>query len=512
MISQNNTLYRSAAGPSATVNSVRTAMVMVAFVVFAMIVGYAMRHVDSPGGIVTWSGAFNTDEGYHAKWAQNAVRFGTLGDPYDFSWFPAGFLHNIAAYGVFRVFGPSFEALRVYAAFLAALALILYWGLLAQAPDRFPRWQAVAILVVTVNYPAYARVLFIEPLGIVLSLASISLAVRTKAPPWVCALSIVLAFAAFLTKISFVDVTCTVLLVWVARLTIWRESDRADSAMWVAFAGSIGVMIGLIAALAWIFQASIVDFALYYYQTQYLGLAAIPLPLKILSSEIRVFRDFLENTHHAAFLVSLIVAAAVVAFKRPWQRTGPSQAPSTVFDKFASWARALRDHKLDVAMVAWLVIGFLLRGSTSYQPSRYFFPLLFPLSYAAVRLLQQSARALSVADLRRDAGHSSRRAGAALLSLALSKRRRIAIREPCLVRTRNRGESAAWPGGAVGRRRCDLCVVLKAHSSNRAGVRPTPLHALRSTRALATELLRFDRKGRSVHRTVQVVPGCRWHR
>jgi hypothetical protein len=43
-----------------------------------------------------------------------------------------------------------------------------------------------------------------------------------------------------------------------------------------------------------------------------------------------------------------------------------------------------------MAMGLWLVLGLLVRGSTSYQPSRYFYPLLFPLSYLTVRLLQQA--------------------------------------------------------------------------------------------------------------------------
>jgi hypothetical protein len=362
---------------------------MLAFVVFAMILGYATRQIDSPGGIVTWSGAFNTDEGFHAKWAQNSVRFGTFGDAYDFSFVPAGFLHNVATYVVFRAFGASFEVLRVYAAFLAALALILYWALLAQAPARFPRWQAVAILVVTVDYPAYARVLFIEPLGVVLSLASLCLVVRRNASPWACVLSVALGFAALLTKLHFIDVTCIVLLMWLARLTLWREHDRADRGMWIAFTGSTATMIVVCAALIWSFQDRIAEFAAYN-QTQYLGLATLPLPLKILLSEAQVLRDFLQITHHAAFLASLLVAGVVLAVQRPWKRVQASVTSRRLADSIVDAIYALRDRKLDVAMGLWLVIGFMLRGATSYQPSRYFFPLLFPLSYIAVRLLQQA--------------------------------------------------------------------------------------------------------------------------
>src|SRR5438477_6552907 len=105
-----------------------------ALVALVMFVAYATRFVDSPTGIVTWSGAFVTDEGFHSKWAQNATRFGSYGDPYDFSFVPAGFLHNMATLLVFRAFGASFEVLRLYAAFLAALALLLYWNLLGNAP------------------------------------------------------------------------------------------------------------------------------------------------------------------------------------------------------------------------------------------------------------------------------------------------------------------------------------------------------------------------------------------
>ena len=361
---------------------------MAAFVVFALAAGYATRDLDSPGGIVTWSGAFTTDEGFHSKWAQNAARFGTFGDPYDFSFVPAGFLHNIATFAVFRVFGASFEVLRVYAAFLAALALIVYWSILAHARSPFPRWQAVALLVVTVNYPAYARVLFIEPLGLVLSLSSIWLAVRKSS--WeVCAASIVLAFAAFLTKIHFLDVVCTVLILWIARLTVWRDGERIDTGVLTAVACSTATMIAVIAMLAWMFRGRIDEFVSYN-QLQFLGRDADPLALKILSSEIKVFGSLLENTHHAAFLLALVVAGVALAAKRPWRAFGPATSLPGFFGVVAGTARRLRDYKLDVAMWLWLVLGLLVRGSTSYQPSRYFFPLLFPLSYIAVRLLQQA--------------------------------------------------------------------------------------------------------------------------
>ena len=37
-------------------------------------------------------------------------------------------------------------------------------------------------------------------------------------------------------------------------------------------------------------------------------------------------------------------------------------------------------------------VGLLLRGASSYQPPRYFYALLFPLSYFAVRLLRQAPK------------------------------------------------------------------------------------------------------------------------
>jgi hypothetical protein len=198
-----------------------------------------------------------------------------------------------------------------------------------------------------------------------------------------------LAFAALLTKLHFIDVTCIVLLMWVARLTLWREHDRADRAMWIALAGSTAAMIVVCAALIWIFQDRIAEFASYN-QTQYLGRAALPLPLKILLSEAQVLRDFLQNTHHAAFLASLLVAGVAVAVRRPWKPVQASVASRRLADSIVEAIYALRDRKLDVAMGLWVVVGFVLRGATSYQPSRYFFPLLFPLSYIAVRLLQQA--------------------------------------------------------------------------------------------------------------------------
>jgi hypothetical protein len=362
---------------------------MAALIVFALGVGYATRQVDSPGGIVTWSGAFTTDEGFHSKWAQNAVRFGTIGDPYDFSFVPAGFLHNMATFAVFRAFGASFEVLRLYAAFLAALALLTYWAVLAHAPPPFPRWQVIALLVATVNYPAYARVLFIEPLGLVLSLASLWLAIRAKRPWWACAASVLLAFAAFLTKIHFLDVVCTVCLLWVARLTVWRESDRVDRGVLIALACSVAAMIIVTAALTWIFRGPIAEFVLYN-ESQFLGRSSAPLPLKVLSSELKVFGSLLENTHHAAFLVSLVVAGIALAARRPWRGAAPAAPVRGLFGKVAGAIRGLRDYELDVAMGLWLILGLLVRGSSSYQPSRYFYPLLFPLSYLAVRLLQQA--------------------------------------------------------------------------------------------------------------------------
>jgi hypothetical protein len=353
----------------------------------ALAVAYGTRHVDSPAGIVTWSGAFITDEGFHSKWAQNAVRFGTYGDPYDFSFVPAGFIHNVATLLVFRLFGASFEVLRLYAAFLGALALLLYWGLLRAAPPPFSRWMALLLLVTTVNYMAYARVLFIEPLALVFGLAALSLAVRPRVGWGACALSIVLAFGAFLTKIHGVDVVVTVIAMWLLRLVAWREFDGlAARRVGSTLIFSVVFMLGVAAALYLRFQEGVGEFVAAT-QTQFLGrMSARQIP----ANEAKAFGGLLQNTHHAAFFVAMLAAFVAFAVRRP--RIGAAlgaffRSPVGVL---RSRLPDLRAYQLDIAMVLWLVLGILVRGASSYQAPRYFFPLLFPLSYLAVRLLFQA--------------------------------------------------------------------------------------------------------------------------
>jgi hypothetical protein len=157
----------------------------------------------------------------------------------------------------------------------------------------------------------------------------------------------------------------------------------------IALACSTAAMILVIATLMWASQGRILEFVVYT-QSQFLGLDSAALPQKLLSSEIKVFGSLLENTHHAAFLVSVVVAGVALVAKRPWRGVGRAVRAPDFFGRIVGSMRGLRDYKLDVAMGLWLIIGFLLRGATSYQPSRYFFPLLFPLSYIAVRLLQQA--------------------------------------------------------------------------------------------------------------------------
>src|SRR5437867_3482445 len=361
-------------------------------VALVMFVAYATRFVDSPTGIVTWSGAFVTDEGFHSKWAQNAVRFASYGDPYDFSFAPAGLLHNVAVLLVFHTFGASFEVLRLYAGFLAALGLLLYWTLLRSAPPGFPRWQAMAFLVVTVNYPAYMRVLFIDPLGIVFSLLALSLAVRRQGGWPACALSIVFAFCAFLTKIHYLDVLFIVGIVWLFRVTLWRDSSAAVAHRErIALVCTTSLMLLVAGMLLWLVRDSIGEFVSTT-RTQFFGRSDASYSLKLVSSELQVLGNLPQNTHHAAFFAALLVAAALLVGGRRWRSLTHGTIPQDRAGWIVAKLSSLRDFKLDVAMGLWLVLGLLLRGASSYQPPRYFYALLFPLSYFAVRLLQQALK------------------------------------------------------------------------------------------------------------------------
>lgn len=358
----------------------------------SLLVAYATLRVDSPAGIVTWSAAFVTDEGFHSKWAQNAVRFGTYSAPYDFSFVPAGFLHNLAVLGVFGLFGASFEVARLYAGFLSGLALVLYIVLLRHAPPRFRAWQALAILVITINYVAYARVLFIEPLGLVFSLAALLFAVGSRATATACALSVTLAFLAFLTKVHFADIIGTVAVIWLLRLTVWNSLPRGEARR-IASAFAVALAVSCLATIAVYvgFRDLVAEFASIA-GSQMMKRGEAPLLLKVARNQAQVFAGLYANTHHAAFFASLALATAALVWAGARRVTAGHPLRALFPASLTDASLRLSEYKLDVAMVLWLLFGILVRGIASYQPPRYFYPLLFPLSYLAVRLLATCGR------------------------------------------------------------------------------------------------------------------------
>jgi 4-amino-4-deoxy-L-arabinose transferase-like glycosyltransferase len=339
-------------------------------VALAALCGLRFRHLDHdlPYNIVSASGSFVTDEGWYNKSAQLLIRYGQWRSELDFSFYSHTPLYVLLMSSVFWISGIGIATARAVSVVAFLASLVVLYRIYRTSQPRMMALLGCTAVSATMSVVTYSRMAIIEPVGIAFSLPALLIWIRHPRQPGWCLLSMMVAASAIFLKISFVFTFVVVGGLWMldclhlARHRRWRQS-AALAVTVVAVAAAAGWTLLEIrdwAAQDWtafsqgsaIEEAANIDF------------------LRIVDSEFKALRYRSRDRDKVVLFLTLAIVLPGLFFRRS------STFASLVADRAA------------LAMVLWAAAGFVLFSSIPYQPPRYYYFLVYPLTFLVTWCLQ----------------------------------------------------------------------------------------------------------------------------
>ncbi len=303
---------------------------------------------DFPGGI-TWSGVLYTDEGWYSNAAVRHVLDNRWYVPGDFN--PMVFMpvwHLIQS-AVFSAFGMSLVSARATAVVFSLLSLVLTFLVAHKNSDTFSSLLAALLLATNFIYFAYSRLALLEvcmTAFVLLALAVTYFKTVRRDSLAVC-LSAAVFSVAVLTKTTAVFALPAVLYMAGTRHATAAKRLPAALLFSVVFLVIVG---GFHLTTAHLFPE---DF--HYFKTVNINDRLSPDLLSILAGVVTSFS-------RASFLDPLIYPVTMIC--------------ALIFLLFSP---DFRNNSLVRAMMLWLCGHFVFLSITSYNPPRYYVPLIIPL-------------------------------------------------------------------------------------------------------------------------------------
>jgi len=365
--------------------------------------------MDPPGGIVTYSGAPLTDEGFYLKAARLHQVFGVWRNDCDANWSYHTPLFTLVTVGLSVVTPSLLFATRYFSVLCSTAAIAVFYAI---CRHRLPRVESlVACVLVAGSFDnfAFSRLAFVEPLGTLLSLAALFFWViwRGRWPGAIA--SMLFAVMAVLAKTNFVYTIGAVAALW-----LW-EAMRAVAAVNRVRAAALVLIVGIAAGML---------------ALAHVGIGALA------PGDARNMEKTLATEFTTASLQSAVTneATLVTSYsKQPWRRVlvaavllGLIGLASRRRGKPPASATDEGCLRASVAMAVWCLAGVLFFGYFEYQVPRWLYFTAFPLAYFAVDLLRTVV--------------PRRRTETALVLLALLH---LASQAPAVCRYANRSDKAS---------------------------------------------------------------------
>ncbi len=315
--------------------------------------------------ITSYSGTFITDEGWYSKSARSLALWGEWGHPMDRNIYSHTPLFALWMAGVFEVSGVSLEVARSasIAAFLASL-----WMLYLICRTRWAVEVSLAACLAvsaTLHVVTFSRMAIVEPTGVAVSLAALLLWIRYPARPGACVASLALAACAVFIKVGFVFTLGAAGLLWLADAAgLARRSRARAGTLALAIAGVGGTAVAaMLAVRAWAGRDWLEMQQLAVYEQT--GTAGLRASLNYVMWSVEEF--LFEEPQR---LVLLAAAALLVpAILLPWTAVS---------------ARRLASGRAVLALALWAVAGFVLFSIFEYRMPRYYYFLIYPLTFLAL--------------------------------------------------------------------------------------------------------------------------------
>ncbi len=328
---------------------------------------------DPPGGIVTSSGAFLTDEGYYLKAAALHHAFGSWRNEHDANWCVVTPLYSLLTVAMGYVFHPLLVPARYLSVACSVGCVAAFYALCRRARSRAESLACCLLAAAAFDNFAFSRLAFVEPMGTLFGLLALYFWVGWRGR-WVWAVaSCACAAAAMLTKLNLVYTPAAVGLLWLWQArAAWRGGDRR---------GALGIG-GVLAATACLGGLAIALAVGEPGEARHLrgsvaNIADVSSLGDVLSHEAQLFwYHSLHSSRRALVVAAVLGAVCWLAVGRGRPRSAPEAAAS---------ARHL------AAMAAWGAVGMLFFGFFDYQVPRWLTFTIYPFAYVAVSAVARVA-------------------------------------------------------------------------------------------------------------------------
>lgn len=347
------------------------------FLLAALVAVLALRLVaieaDPPGGIVSQSGAFLSDEGYYLKAATLRHSFGTWRQENDINWYPITPLYAVLTVAMGHLFQPLLVPAR-YASVLCSVAGIgVFYAICRHSRTRAESLLCCLLAAAAFDNFTFSRLAFCEPMGTMFGLLALYFWVAWRGRWGWAAASCACAAAAQLTKFNLLYTPITIGLLWLGEAALAWQAGRRRQALRLAAILSATACVGFAAT---VYALSGPGEALHI-QRSTGEVAGISTLSDVLAHEAKLFWLY----PRAAWRRALVVGAALGVV---WYAVAGRRARARDGSEGAS-ARPL------VAMGLWCGVGMAFLGLFEYQVPRWLYFTVYPFAYLAVSALARAA-------------------------------------------------------------------------------------------------------------------------
>ncbi len=325
--------------------------------------------------ISSYSGTFITDEGWYHKSARSLALWREWGHAMDRNVYSHTPLFALWMASVFEVFGVSLSVARTNSILAFVVSLWILYLICRTRHGVVVSLAACLAVSATLHVVTFSRMAIVEPTGVALSLAALWLWIRypARSDRWrafgatrACLASITLAVGATFVKVGFVFTLGTVGLLWLADaagLTAARSKAQAWRLVLVLAATGGLTLAVLFGVRDWAGRdwAEMQELAVY----EQTGTVSLRDSLDYVYWSVEEF--LLEEPQRLVLLVAAGLMAAAVLL--PWT---------------AAAARRRAAGRAWLAMALWAASGFVLFSMFEYRMPRYYYFLIFPLTFLAL--------------------------------------------------------------------------------------------------------------------------------
>jgi 4-amino-4-deoxy-L-arabinose transferase-like glycosyltransferase len=332
------------------------------------ILSWATLYIDHPFLIATNSRALYVDEGFYSDAAQNFAKFGRWGFPYDFpQWTGAPFLTFIQTL-VFPVFGASLETARLLSTVLSLISGLAFYAIIRTSLKPAPAVLLTSAGLLTISYVTHGRSALVEPTAVCAALLALAVYVRVRDRRIAIPLSVILASAAFLSKMYFLFTLGAVTGLWILELFVAPVLARRplEKGPVVILVASLAAVAAFYAGFLYVFGEYVAD---YYYINRH-KTPALDFEF-VINSLVGSLKLLPYNTKTHLYLIVLLLLPACMLILLLRRRTRALLAT-----RLGDMGRA------ELAIGLWLVMGLFTIGVLNSPKPHYHFFAVLPLCFA----------------------------------------------------------------------------------------------------------------------------------